>query len=341
MTNVPTATISQVKKILGANVVCNVPTLLFGQPGLGKTTIVEALGRAFADRFTGGVYVLSTRENNPIDLAGLYHVEDGKTQRAASGRIPLDKPVLILIDELGDCVSFEQSAWYRLINDHTLGEHKLADGSYVCAASNRPEDSAAAREISTALKGRCLCVTLQACYQTLLQFGYSRAWDSKLLGFIRAFGETAVNDGFDPDDSYAGATPRDYERLNRLESAAQISADPTIAELQCVGCLGQDVGAKYLAFREIETPDPQLVLQSPDSAPVPSKVEEQCCYAAAIIGACEDNHAQFANVVTYAERTDRVSGFGLVWDLRAKFPSFRSSPAWADAVAAFQDLLAD
>lgn len=333
------ANIEQLARILYGNITADVPTLLFGQPGLGKTSVVEQLAEKLASRFTGGCIVLSTTEENPIDAAGLWEVQDGKTVRVPSAHIPLDKPVLILIDEFADCPVYEQSAWYRLLLSQQLGQHKLAPGSYVCAATNRPEDNAAAREVSKAAIGRCCCVTLRADYESLLKFGYKNNWHSTVLGFVRAYGTEVIDAGFNPECPYGGSTPRDFSRLNALESAGLISSDDDTAILQIVGNIGPDAGSRYLAFRQLELPSVDDVFKSPTTAEVDLTSDKIFAYSAAITSAAKPEN--YPAVIDYCLRLPRVAGFGLAWDLLAKDKvGVTKSPAFSKLAIEYSELVA-
>lgn len=333
-----TATMSQFAQILAANIVADIATMALAQPGIGKTTIARDICKApqFAPRFTGGCFILSTTEYNPIDLGGLYRVDEyGRTTRCPWASIPLDKPVFILIDEFADCPAHEQSGWYRLLLERTIGESKLAPGSYVCAAANRPDDSAAAREISTAAKDRCCCVTLRADSRSVLDYAIKQNWHDKIRGFIAAY-PAVIDDGFNPDDAYCGSTPRSFERLNKLETMGLISSNFDIGLLQIAGNIGQTAGYKYAAFRQLSIPSPQHVFDNPKSAPIPDDREMIFAYTAAIVGAATAAH--FDSVTDYALRLDRISGFALVWDMKRKFASYQKSTAATRAVEVYQDL---
>jgi energy-coupling factor transporter ATP-binding protein EcfA2 len=334
-----TATVRQVATIITANALAGIGTLIFGQPGVGKTTLIRQVHGKLRKKFTGGVYVLSTTEYNAIDLGGLYRVnENGRTERCPMEGLVNDKPILVLIDEFGDCDKFEQSGWYRLALERTIGEYRLHADSVVCAATNRPEDNAAANEISSAFKGRFCCVTMEADSDTLLSYGYANNWDSKLLAYLRAYGSQAVNSGFDPDSPYAGCTPRDFERLNKLETNKLISTDDEIARLQIVGCIDHVHGEKYAAFRKLEVPDPALVFADPKTAPIPNSVDKQFLYGAAVIGACEEKPDHFSKLVSYCLRNETVIGYGLFWDLCKRHPSFQSTPHFAQGAIEYQAL---
>jgi hypothetical protein len=340
-TQVIEATIQQAGKILYGNILADIPTLFLAQPGVGKTSILKQVGKLLAQRFPGGIYVWSTREFNPIDLAGLYLVDQTNwtTKRAPSDLLPYDKPVLILIDELGDCLAFEQSSWYRLILEHTLGAQQLAPGSYVCAASNRPEDNAASNDLSSAIYGRCCCVTIRADWQSLKTYAIRNNWHPTVAAFIGAFGQEVVNDGFSSDLPYAGSTPRDFERLNKLESGKHISTDPEIALLQIVGNIDHNAGQRYFAFRQLSVPDPALVFSDPATAPILDSMESQALYCSTIVATCPSTHASYQAVTDYALRLNRVAGASLCFDLSTAFKDYKTTPAFALAATKFHNLV--
>jgi hypothetical protein len=339
MQNTTSIKISSLRNVLRANIHCNISTTLRSHPGIGKSEIAEQTYQDFAakGRFSGGFFTFSTTEFNAIELGGLWHVVDGKTIRCPIGMIPLDKPVFILIDEFADCPQHEQSGWYQLANNHMIGGHKLCKGSYVMSATNRPEDNAAAGEISTAFKSRNSVVDLRADWECTVAYGVEQGWHSTILWFIRAFGRDVIDNGFDANCSYAGSTPRDFEHLNRLEVAGLISKkDIEASTMQVVSFLGTKSGYRYHAFRSMPMPDTTPVFKNPATAEIPDRVEDQMILGAAIIGAATP--ANFQAIATYALRCNRVMGFGLCYDLSHKLPAFKDSPAFTPCALAYMDL---
>lgn len=330
--------IAQARRAIAANVACGIATLLRGQPGLGKTEGAESVYEQLKAKFLGGFFVFSTTEYNALDLGGLYSVQDGKTVRCPIGTLPLDKPVFILIDEFADCPAHEQSGWYRLLKSKMLGEAKLHPGSYVMAACNRPEDNASANELSMAAIGRCSVIDVDADWEATVSYGSDNGWNQTVLWFLRAFGREVINAGFDPNCSFGGSTPRDFEHVSRMENAGVISKkDNKLSTMQVVSKLGPKTGLKYHAFRAMPVPDVTPVFKTPTTADIPRAVDEQCIFAAAVIGAATP--ANFDAIATYALRCDRVMGFGMCYDLARKLPEFKKTPAFAKCALAFIDLV--
>ena len=332
-----TTTMTQLKPILVANVQVGLPTLLYGHPGIGKTTIAEQVYTLFGEYFAA-FYVWSTTNRNAIDLGGLYRVNaEGKTERCPVDCLVLDKPVFILIDELGDCPSFEQSGYYRALNEKEIGDKKLFAGSYVMAATNRPEDNAAAMELSNALKNRCMNINLVADTKSVLAYAVKAGWSDTLRGFIAAYGNEVIERGFTPESPYGGCTPRGLDFVHRLESAGMLSANADILERQIIGCIDHDAGSKYLAFRQLKIPSPQLVYDDAKNAPRLDGAM-QFAYQAAIVGQATSKEVKA--IISYALLLNRVDGASLVWELRNKFgkSEVEKHATWIDVLTKFYDL---
>src|SRR4029079_8073627 len=62
----------------------------------------------------------------------------------------------LLLDELPACSPDVQKAFYSLLLERRLGEHPLADGTWVVAAGNRAEDRSLVRALSSALVNRVI-----------------------------------------------------------------------------------------------------------------------------------------------------------------------------------------
>ena len=336
--SVASVTIQQFGKALAGNIIADVPTMVKSHPGIGKTTGCQWVYSKMVDRFPGGFHCLSTTDYTSLDIGGLWSVDQGRTVRNPVGFIPLDQPVFILIDEFGDCPAHEQSGWYRLANNHVLGDRKLCKGSYVAIATNRSQDNAAANEVSSAMVGRCSVLNLRADWQSTVDYANEQKWFPSIIGFLRAFGEDAIDNGFNPDSEFCGSTPRDFEHLNRMETAKVISSkDADLAMAQIVSKLDYDIGSRYFAFRSIKLPSVQNVFDNPKTAEIPDEIQTQCAFAAALVGATKpENYSAF---VEYALRCDRVLGYSLCWDLAKQQPTFQKSPQFTIVATTFMELV--
>src|SRR6185436_16722342 len=71
------------------------------------------------------------------------------------------EPFCLFLDELPACAPDVQKAFYSLLLERRLGEHKLPAGTWVVAAGNRAEDRALVRTISSALVNRVIILQIR------------------------------------------------------------------------------------------------------------------------------------------------------------------------------------
>src|SRR3954451_8667870 len=140
---------------LGAAIAARVPTLLWGQPGTGKTSVVRAM--ADAAGWHCETVVASIRE--PSDFAGLPVVAGG------GGHVDFAPPRWALaladagegvafFDEISTAPPAVQAALLRVVLERTVGDLALPDGVAVVAAANPPEQAADGWDLAAPLANR-------------------------------------------------------------------------------------------------------------------------------------------------------------------------------------------
>ncbi|UBU16459.1 AAA family ATPase [Nonomuraea gerenzanensis] len=138
---------------LSVAVAANLPVLLWGAPGTGKTSAVLALGERLG--LPVEVVVGSIRE--PSDFAGLPMLREGKTwfapprwaeRLAAAGR------GILFLDELTTAPPAVQAAMLRVVLERVVGDLALPAQVRIVAAANPPEQAADGWELSAPLANR-------------------------------------------------------------------------------------------------------------------------------------------------------------------------------------------
>lgn len=354
-TNITAVNVAEAGRIMSANFVsAGIGTFLEGNPGIGKTSIAkqvfERLNKVIADDgkpLLEELFIFGTNEISPLDLGGLYHVDiqSGVTKRYPLQQVPMDKRVFIFIDELGDCPEHEQSGWYALALDHRLGTHKLKEGSLVCGATNPVGSTAAAREVSTALKDRVCWLQVRADYRCLIRYAIKNGWSERVVGFLMHMGPEVVDRGFDRNDPVCGSTPRGWERVSRLEKGNGLVKGLEMQQL--AGNIGEAAASKYLAFRSIELPDPMLPFKDPKKAPLfdsgdPDDEAKKFAYLAAVYSKADPKKpSHLEALVNYFMRFDGPTAVFALSDLRPIFGEVMlvRSDAYAEAVVKYRELV--
>lgn len=141
----------------------NIPVMMWGQPGVGKSEVVKQLER----ELNGDVTLLNRLLNwlkrkqkrcqvidirlsqyDSVDLRGFPTEQDGLTVWAAPSTLPFacndrfdDETLYILfLDEINSASPAVSAVAYQLINDRRVGEHVLRDNVVIFAAGNRETD---------------------------------------------------------------------------------------------------------------------------------------------------------------------------------------------------------
>jgi len=265
--------------------------MLYGAPGIGKTSIFQALGhdlglRASAEARSGfslpelPVVTLSAPELNVEDLMGVPTVEelvrrkaDGTelshkvTRWALPAQLDPHRPFILFIDEPNRCEAGVRNALFQLITGRTTsGGFALPPGSLVCMAGNRLEDRAGVRTLDTAFNNRC------GHFELMVEPEAWLAWAGTQPGFsglVRAF--IAAHPNYLHRFEAASAvpqqpTPRTWTAL-ALALGDRVPKDAVLAH----GLVGAEAARLFMAFAQHAgiVPSVQDLADRPGDIPLP------------------------------------------------------------------------
>lgn len=224
------------------------PLMVWGAPGLGKSSIIRDLARAH------GVGFLDIRlaQREPVDIRGLPVPDKDGVKWLVSSEWPRDPDSrgIILFDELTAADRSLQVAAYELILDRRLGDlYTVPEGWYICAAGNRTEDRAVATTMSSALANRFLHVELQSDVECWIQWALGHDVHPTAIGFLRARPELLFAQK-DENLERGWPSPRSWERVSSMLKLVG-KDDPRMLRSIVYGLIGDRAGVEFMAFLDV------------------------------------------------------------------------------------------
>ena len=197
----------------------NVPAIIWGDAGVGKSDIVKQVGEK------QGVPVVDLRlaTQEVGDLIGIpYH--DPATGRTKWGKPSwwLDAPEwLLFLDEVNRAPKEVVQAIFQLVLDRRLSTHELPSGVRIVAACNPPEGDYVTDALDPALNSRFVHIRLDANAEQWID-NCSDFIDDSVLGYI-ASAPNQLNDlntNFDLQ-TVARKTPRTWHMAGKIYKAME------------------------------------------------------------------------------------------------------------------------
>lgn len=290
-----------------ANAKANIPTMIWGSPGLGKSDIA----REAAKRMNAKLFEVRANLFDPVDVrGGLKIVETLDSLGKGTGEyrtvygVPEDYPdsnyqgnVMLFVDELPNASKATQNALLQLLLDKKIGSYNLPPQTVIVAAGNRAADRAAVNEMPTPVKNRFAHYELVENVDDWVGWALNHSVDPTLIGFIR-FRPTLLNK---PDyKENAFPTPRSWAMLDR--KLAGMSQDKESQVVGAAAIVGEGAAGEFITYRDVETqmPDINDILMNPGTASVPKDSSVIFAVSGALASRADSTTA--AAIVKYAQR---------------------------------------
>ncbi|MGW4668718.1 AAA family ATPase [Streptosporangium sandarakinum] len=277
-------------------VAADLPVLLWGEPGIGKTAALQQLAEALNLPLT--TVIASVHE--PSDFSGLPVVGDDPAMQGVP-MAPPDWAVrlahagrgLLFLDELSTAPPAVQAALLRLVLERRVGALRLPAGVRIVAAANPRSSAADGWELSPPLANRFVHLQWRHDHEVVVR-GLGGTWpraslpwlDPERLSEAVTFARRAVCGLLTarPDlvhrlpnnEAHRGGpwpSPRSWEMalcLTAFATAADTSKD--VLSMLVRGAVGDGPGLELLAVMDrMDLPDPEALLADPAAAELPQR----------------------------------------------------------------------
>jgi hypothetical protein len=264
-----------------------IPVLVWGAPGVGKSSFVESLARPDYP-----VVTLIASLHDPTDFNGLPTLHDGRVRFTPPEWVFLFEEAgkgILFLDELTTAPPTVQAALLRLVLERKVGLHSLPKEVSIAAAANPPDLAASGWELSPPLANRFVHLNWELSAETfqdaLQGGGFPNApeltidparhaerlpyWRAIVANFLKRSPGMLLSTP--AEDEFAFASPRTWDYAIALMASCDLlgyaprpgaqpsETNPFINLI--IGCLGSGVAFAFLThLRQLRIPDPEEVL---------------------------------------------------------------------------------
>lgn len=284
--------------------------LIIGSPGVGKSTIIEALGRVV----DLPVYTILASTTDPTDWAGpivpLQHERTIIRIPLSEIRAVCDKPGILFTDEITTVPPSVMAPLMRLWLERKAGDFTLHPGSWIVGAANFPDECPSGSEIpATNMNRVCACILQPALEEIVSYFSNlpcpNAGVDPRIAAELVLEGrEWALTVQVEPkmlqisppaDSIKAGkpwASPRAWHRGLMAGIASMLRGGNETAITNAIGgCTGLEMAEAYRHFKRLRDKLPSVseISSDPFKAKVPSDREYQIAAIGVLSRVAESN----------------------------------------------------
>ncbi len=266
------------------NGLTGIPVLLWGRPGVGKSSFIEGLS---TDELK--VLTIIASIHDPTDFSGLPIHENGAVSYAAPSWIADFKDRqegILFLDELSTCPPAVQAALLRVVFERRVGFTPLPDNVRIVAAANPPDLMVGGWELSPPMRNRFVHLDWdirpelftnalldgwqQASLPTIEPAEHARVlpdWKIRISAFLKVSPELLHGDP--GKEKYGYASPRSWEYAAHLLASCDLLGLPADLDL-LRGCLGEGTAIALAEYLDnLKMPDPLEVLNEQTTVNLP------------------------------------------------------------------------
>jgi len=328
---------SELTATLKAMIVEQIPTFVWGAPGIGKSSIVKQI----ADDLEFEFIDLRLSLMDPTDLKGIPFYDESKHTAlwAPPAFLPQEGKGILFLDELNSAPPSVQASAYQLILDRKVGEYELPDGWSIIAAGNREGDRGVVYKMSAPLANRFVHLEMDVHSDDWREWAFKRGVSSSIIGYITCKKEMLFQ--FDPTKNEKSfATPRSWEFVDKVMKSA-LSEKLLLETIS--GAIGRDTAIDFLSFAKVasQLPDIELILEKGEGAVV-EEVETLYVLISALISSYLSNKKvhHLENLIEYSMKIKSEFSVLMIQDLQRSGVDMHESENFDKWIEKFAYLLA-
>lgn len=263
------------EKQLERAIKANVPTLVWGPPGVGKTDRISQVAKKLNLHFEA----MSAANREPSDFAGLPVKRDNGVvfePLAWALRLKAAGSGILFIDEVNTARIATQTALLKVVQDREVGDLHLGENVVTICAAN-PQDFAPSRwETDAALANRFYHLKVSANASEWIDWAFTQISVNPGLANIVAYINSRQSMLFQfpkNEQDMGGPWPSPRSWTNAAKLANGLTDISDISEVLS-GIIGVAAASDYVAwFKARDLPNPEEVLSNCDTYTLPKKLD--------------------------------------------------------------------
>ena len=300
--------------------------MVWGPPGIGKSVILKDLAKKDGYKYID----IRAITLDPVEVRGIPYRDGDVTRWAHPVFLPPsddhETKYMINIEEITSLPPSMQAVLYQLLLDRMLGEYTLPDNAVMVACGNRLSDRGVVHRMSTALADRMFHLHVKVSVEDWIEWALNNDIRHEVIFFIKYRPDLLHQ--FNPkNESPSFPTPRGWEMIsNLLNTFDGLEMTSESKKALIAGKIGRDAMHAFWTFLKLwkELPDPKLIIDDPENAVIPNKIDIQIALCGALAANCKDED-DFENIVAYAMRLKQEIGGFLVRICISKNEELKSS----------------
>jgi hypothetical protein len=296
-----TTNATNLAKLLHVFLPKQMPVMITGAPGIGKSEIVEDV----TEKLGYDLIISHPVVSDPTDYKGLPFMND----KGEADFVPFSdlkkimtatRPTVFFFDDLGHAPSSVQAATMQLVLAREINGKRISDHVSFISATNRAKDKAGVSGILEPLKSRFAIYELEANVESWIEWALKKDWiDTALISAVKMFPDWIID--WKPSKHIENSPcPRNLVEVAKMMN---MNLPDSLQHTAFAGRMGSAESTRLCAFLQLikDLPDLNEIEYKPLTATVPNNPSSQYALVGALV-----NRANTKNIGALTTYMDRV-----------------------------------
>jgi MoxR-like ATPase len=327
---------TQLHSLLTKTIPAKLPVLIVGEPGIGKSDIVDQACRDVGAKLIIEHPVVS----DPTDFKGMPYAKDGKATFLPFGDlediINATTLTVYFLDDLGQAPASVQAACMQLLLARRINGFRVSDHVCFVAATNDHTHRAGVSGILEPVKSRFVTIVrLETDVEAWIAWALKMGLPTEIIAFIRFRPELLHK--FEPTREIKNCpSPRTIHNIAKL---MEMGVPQEIEFEVYAGAAGEGVATELVAFLKIfrQLPDIDYIIMHPEKVDIPD--DPATLYALATAVARKATEQNIARIIEFAERLPIEYNVLLIHDAGRINQDITKTRAWIEWGSRHADVL--